>query len=199
MFKDLNKKQFISLIFLVVVFSGIIGWLYEVGFYYLNGGMDKIYLRGGNFLPFINIYAYGALLIMFFTHKHVKSPLKVFLLCVLVTGLLEYFSGFILYGVLGWDKGWDYNTEIWNFGNINGYVCLRSVLVFGISGLFLMYVMVPILLKLVKSKYINVVFVISIILFTIFIGDELYNLIITKIFNLPNAIQIYKSLGFNYM
>ena len=62
-----------------------------------------------------------------------------------------------------------------------------------------MYVMVPILLKLVKSKYINVVFVISIILFTIFIGDELYNLIITKIFNLPNAIQIYKSLGFNYM
>lgn len=199
MFKDLNKKQFISLIFLVVVFSGIIGWLYEVGFYYLNGGMDKIYLRGGNFLPFINIYAYGALLIMFFTHKHVKSPLKVFLLCVLVTGLLEYFSGFILYGVLGWNKGWDYNTEIWNFGNIHGYVCLRSVLVFGISGLFLMYVMVPLLIKLVKSKYINVVFVVSIILFTLFIGDELYNLIITKIFNLPDAIQIYKSLGFNYM
>ena len=199
MFKDLSKKQLISLFCVVSVLSGIIGWIYEVIFYYFNGGMNDIYMRGGNFLPFINIYIYGSLLIIFLTHKELKHPLRVFLICVLATGLLEYLTGYILYGVLGWDKGWDYNQEILNFGNINGYVCLRSVLVFGLLGLSLMYVLLPLVIKLVKSKYSNIIYILSIIIFSIFLFDEIYNLIIAKVFNLPDAIQVYKGLGLKYL
>ena len=199
MFKDLTTKQKISFFSIIIVISGIIGWLYEVIFYYFNGGMKEIYFRGGNFLPFINIYAYGAILIIFFTKKYIKKPMKVFFISMISSGILEYLSGFVLFGILGWNRAWDYNTEILNFGNINGYVCLRSVLFFGLSGLFLMYVIVPLLLKIVKSKHSNLVFYISIIICGLFLCDEIYNLLITKIFHLPNAIKIYKSIGVHYM
>ena len=46
---------------------------------------------------------------------------------------------------------WDYNNEILNFGNIGGYICLRSVLSFGIASLFLVYVVVPYLLRITKK------------------------------------------------
>ena len=65
----LSRNQIISIICLVVVISGVFGWIYEVIFYYFNSGMKEIYWRGGNFLPFINIYSYGALLILFLTYK----------------------------------------------------------------------------------------------------------------------------------
>ena len=63
----LSKKQVASIISLIITISGIFGWLYEVLFYYLNSGMKTFYMRGGNFLPWINIYAYGAFLILFFS------------------------------------------------------------------------------------------------------------------------------------
>lgn len=195
----LSKKQIISIVLLIIVISGIFGWLYEFIFYYFNSGMKVFYMRGGNFLPWINIYAYGAFLILFLTCKVRKHPLQVFLISVVSTGILEYLSGYILYGKLGWIRCWDYNQEILNFGNINGYVCLRSVLVFGFSGLLLMYVIIPILIKLVNSKYLNVIFIISIVFCSLVLFDEIYNLIFTSLFNLPSAPSIYKTLGFKYL
>lgn len=195
----LNKKQMISMICLIIVISGIVGWLYEFIFYYFNSGMKTFYMRGGNFLPWINIYAYGAFLIIILTYKRRKHPIQVFLISMLATGILEYLSGYILYGKLHWIKCWDYNHEILNFGNIDGYVCLRSVLIFGISALLLMYLIIPLLIKLVKSKYINIIYIVSIVLCCIFLADEVYNLIFTKLFNLPKATKIYKDLGLKYL
>lgn len=199
MLEKLNKKQLITVACLLVVITGVIGWIYEFFFYYLNSGFKTFYMRGGNFLPWINIYVYGSFLIIFTTYKRRKHPLQVFLISVVVTGLLEYFSGYILYGKLGWTKCWDYNQEVLNFGNINGYVCLRSVLFFGIAALALIYVILPLLVKLVQSKHLNIIFIISIILCSIFVIDEVYNLIIANVFHLPRARDFYKSLGWQYL
>ena len=199
MLEKLNKKQLITVSCLLVVITGVIGWVYEFFFYYLNSGFKTFYMRGGNFLPWINIYVYGSFLIIFTTYKRRKHPLQVFLISVVVTGLLEYFSGYILYGKLGWTKCWDYNQEVLNFGNINGYVCLRSVLFFGIAALALIYIILPLLVKLVQSKHLNIIFIISIILCSIFVIDEVYNLIIANVFHLPRARDFYKSLGWQYL
>lgn len=198
--KDLTKKQKITIICLLIVISGIIGWVYEFFFYYMNSGFKTFYYRGGNFLPWINIYMYGSFLILFLTRKVKDKPILVFLISLITTGVLEFFSGYILYGVLGWTKCWDYNQEILNFGNIGGYVCLRSVLVFAFAGLALVYVIVPLLIKLVKTKYIKVLFIISIVLASIFLLDEIYNLFIYKLLNLPNSETIYTNLfNFKYL
>ena len=46
---------------------------------------------------------------------------------------------------------WDYNTERWNWGNIGGYVCIRSVLVFAVAAPLLIYTLVPLIGKLARK------------------------------------------------
>ncbi len=195
----LSNKQMIFIIASIITVSGIFGWLYEFFFYYLNSGFKTFYMRGGNFLPWINIYAYGAFLIILLTYKRKKNPWQVFLISAISTGILEYLSGYILYEKLGWMRCWSYNEEILNFGNIGGFVCLRSVVVFGISALLLIYGILPVLIKLSKEKDLKIFLPISIILCSIFLLDEIYNLLFTALFHLPRASTIYKQLGFHYI
>ena len=195
----LNKKQIIGIISLIIVISGVFGFLYEFIFYFLNSGLKQFYYRGGNFLPWINIYAYGAILIILLTYKRRKSPIQVFLISMIVCGILEYFAGWLVNEVFHDVRCWSYNEEIWNFGNIYGYVCLRSVLFFGLSGLILIYVMLPGVIYLSQKMNLKTFLIMSIVLCSIFLIDEIYNLIFTELFNLPRASSIYKELGFKYI
>ena len=96
-------------------------------------------------------------------------------------------------------KCWDYNTEILNFGNIDGFVCLRSVLVFSFSALLLMYVVVPLIFKLAKKLNDKTFTILAVTLFSIIMFDEFYNLLISRVFSLPRAYDVYKKIGFNYV
>ena len=194
-----DKKTMLGIFCMIIVIGGVFGFLYEYLFYFFNGGMKEFYYRGGNFLPWINIYATGSVMIYIFTYKYRKSPLKVFLISVISTGLLEYFSGLGIYIIGDGLRYWDYNTEILNFGNINGFICLRSVMFFGLSSLLLMYVIVPFCFHVANKSNKKVFLIVTITICSIFLADEFYNLIFTRIFNLPNAIKIYKSIGIHYM
>lgn len=194
----LDVWQIIGIFCLVFVISGIFGWIYEFLFYYFNGGMEKFYWRGGNFLPWINIYAYGSFLIFLFSFKFRKNPFLVFIISFIITGLLEYFSGLVIYEFFGL-RFWDYNTEILNFGNIGGFVCLRSVSFFGLSSLFLMYVIIPFCIYLSRNIDKKKFLIFSILIFSIFLFDELHNLIFSRLLGLPRARDFYELLGFNFM
>ncbi len=193
----LEKERVIGIIALVIAFSGFFGWLYEVLFYYYDSGFTAIYNRGANFLPWINIYAMGSLLIIVLTYKLRKKPWLVFLISSISTGLFEYISGSIIYGIFHKVKCWDYNVESLNFLNIDGYVCLRSVLVFGLSALLLMYIILPLFIKLSLKMDKKKFMIMSLIICSIFLIDELYNLF-APLFKLPNASSIYKNLGIKY-
>lgn len=194
-----DKLTKLGIICLIIVIAGIFGFVYEFIFYYFNGGMKDFYYRGSNFLPWINIYATGSLLIYFITFKHKKSPLKVFILSTLICGILEFIAGYILYTFFDGFRCWDYNTEILNFGNIEGYICLRSVLFFGVSSLLLMYMIVPGCYYLASKLKRKTFLIISFTICGIFLFDELYNLIFARMFNLQRASDIYKKIGFKYM
>ena len=195
----LEKWQLIGIACLIIVISGIFGWIYEFIFYYFNGGMKDFYWQGGNFLPWINIYATGAFLIILTTYKLKKKPILVVLVSSLVTGILEYISGFAIYHLFN-KRLWDYNTEILNFGNIDGFVCFRSVVFFGISALFLMYIIIPICIYLSKKMKKKHFLILSISLCSIILIDELYNLLFARLLNLPRAYDIYsKKLGIKYL
>ncbi len=194
---NFDKSTILGIFCLIIVIAGIFGFLYEVIFYYFNSGMKEIYWRGGNFLPWINIYAIGAILIYFLTYKKRKNPLYVFFISVISTGILEYIAGFFMEYIMK-VKCWDYTNEILNFGNINGYVCLRSVLIFGLSALLLIYLIVPLCFKLAKTMKKRNFLILSYTLCGIFLFDELYNLIFANMLSLPRASEIYKKIGFNY-
>ena len=146
-----DKLTKLGILALIVVISGVFGWVYEYIFYFFNGGMKEFYFRGGNFLPWINIYATGSILIFLLTYKYRKSPFKIFLLSIIISGIVELIGGWGLYTFGNGFRCWDYNTEILNFGNIGGYVCLRSVLFFGVSSLLLIYGIVPLCFYLARK------------------------------------------------
>ena len=194
----LEKYQKLGVFAFILLLSGFFGWVYEFIFYYFNSGMKVWYMRGGDFLPWINIYAIGAFLILFFCYRFKKKPWLVFILSIIITGLLEYFSGLAIYKLIG-ARYWDYNTEIWNFGNIGGFVCFRSVFFFGLSSFILMYVFNPLAYFLSKKINKKILIPLAIFIITLILADEIYNLVFTKIFGLRNAIQIYKTFGIKYM
>lgn len=193
-----DKSVMLGILCLIIVISGIFGWIYEVIFYYFNSGMKNLYWRGGNFLPWINIYAIGAGLIIILTFKKRKNPLCVFIVSIITTGILEYIGGWILDNLMN-VRCWDYTQEILSFGNINGYVCIRSVLIFGIFSLILMYAVLPICFSIAKKMKKKHFLILSYSLCAIFLIDEIYNLVLTKIFSLPKASSIYQKLGLPYL
>ncbi|MCI2042310.1 MAG: putative ABC transporter permease [Bacilli bacterium] len=193
-----DKETMIGIFCLLVVITGMFGFLYEFIFYYFNGGMKTFYWRGGNFLPWINIYATGSIMIYLLTYKDRKKPLKVFLVSVITTGILEYFSGLVMDKIAG-KRCWDYSQEILGALNINGYVCLRSVLVFGVFSLLLIYIVLPLIFYIAKKSNKKVFVTTSIILCSIIMIDEFYNLLIARIFHLPRAYNVYSKLGVPYV
>ena len=191
----LAPYQKVGIFMLIVVFAGFFGWLYEFIFYFFDGGMERFYMQGGNFLPWINIYAIGAVLIIATTWKLRKYPWAVFLISILVTGILEFVAGWLIYKIGGGTRYWDYNTEILNFGNIGGFVCLRSVLVFGFSALLLIYIITPLFINFAKKLPKTTFLTIAIVLFSLVMCDEIYNLLASKFFDWPDAVEIYQSNG----
>lgn len=195
----LERWQWVGIIMLMIVFAGTFGWLYEFIFYYFDAGTGDFYMQGGNFLPWINIYAIGAVLILLTCWRLRKYPWAVFLVSVLVTGALELIAGWLVYTIGNGTRYWDYNTEILNFGNIGGFVCLRSVLVFGVSALLLMYLILPFFIWLSQRMSRQAFMTLAITLFAIVIADELYNLLASKFFGWPDAMDFWRSLGWKYL
>ena len=135
-------------ILLVFSFGGIFGFLYEELFYYIDLGY--LVKRGTTFGPWIPIYGVGAVLIVLSTYRLLRYPAAVFAVSALICGLLELATGYFLLHFCN-VRLWDYNTEIWNWGNVGGYICIRSVLFFGVSALLLQYVVYPLINKARKT------------------------------------------------
>lgn len=195
----LDKSVHAGVLFALWAFSGIYGFIYEFIFYYFNGGMQKWYWRGGCFGPWIVIYGLGAIAIYLMTYKMRKHPLAVFLTSGIVCGLIEGLTGAFFYYCLDGKRNWDYNIEILNFGNINGFVCLRSVLIFAISGVALIYLILPVLFNIAQKMNKKAFTIISISIGVLFIVDVVYNTILAPRFGWFNAKELYSSLGFGIM
>ena len=144
----LPPKSRIPMLMLVFAFGGIFGFIYEEIFYRFDLG--EWVKRGTTFGPWIPIYGFGGILILGLTYKVKKNPFLVFLLATIVSGILEFATGYVVLKLFG-VRLWDYSTEILNWGNIGGFVCARSVLFFGISGVFLQFIVMPVFEKIEKK------------------------------------------------
>ena len=160
MYKEMNKKEEnMVLIIQIILISAIFGFIYETIFYRIDLGY--FVKRGYTIGPWLPIYATGGLLIYLSNIKNKNNILKIFINSAVMCGLLEFIVGYLLLHI-SHIRLWDYNTEILNYGNIGGYICLRSVLFFGISGVFLMSVVVPLITKIInkyqskKTEYITI-------------------------------------------
>lgn len=125
-------QQLLISFFLLAILGCIIGWIYEMLFYRIDLG--HFIKRGQGYGPWLPIYGFGALGLTLFSYRRKLSMTSVFLISMFGSGVLELAVGWLLYHLGNGLRLWDYNVEIWNWGNIGGYVCLRSVLLFGLFG-----------------------------------------------------------------
>lgn len=193
----LEFYQKVGIIFLVVVITGVTGWLFEFVFTFVNEGTGQWYMKGGNLLPWMNIYAMGALLVIPLTYKFRRYPWAVFVISFLATGVLELIAGWLVYTLGDGTRYWDYNGEPWNFGNIGGFVCFLSATVFALGCLALIYIVVPFCVYLARIMSRRAFLALAITLFALVMLDEVTNLTLKNL-GLPTAMDFYQSLGWEY-
>ena len=161
------------LLLMVFTTGGIFGFIYELLFYRIDLG--HFVKRGVTFGPWIPIYGFGAVLVVLTTSQLKEKPLRVFFISALGCGGLELAAGFLLKHAMNL-RLWDYNVEIWNWGNVGGYICARSVLLFGLSALLLQYVIYPFLERLCDRCSEKGLVIIGVIPGTLFVFDILASL-----------------------
>lgn len=145
----LGVAGMLSLFLGTFIGASVIGWVYEMLFYRLESG--KWVRRGHGHGPWLPIYGFGALLVLIACWQFRENPFLVFLLSGLVTGLLEFVTGYVLFRFCNGTRLWDYNTERWNWGNVEGFVCARSVGLFALGGIALMSLGVPALVDAIHA------------------------------------------------
>ena len=137
-----SKELFDKFFYYVIIFfiASFIGYIYEVIYYLVE---DNILVnRGFLYGPYLPVYGVGALIMIVILKRFKKHPVLLYFMATIVTGITEYITGVLLniFGI----KLWDYTGL---FLNINGYVCLRSVLSFGVGALLLFYIAEPLIVK----------------------------------------------------
>ena len=154
----------IATYFIYFIIIAICGWLMEVTLQLVQ--KHKFADRGFLIGPYCPIYGCGALLITIFLTKLEEYPLALFSVTILVCGVLEYFTSYIMEKIFH-ARWWDYSE---NKFNINGRVCLETIIPFGILGLTLIYIVNPFIfdnLVKVPESTLNIIAIIIAVIFAI--------------------------------
>lgn len=159
--------------FMLFFIYAILGWIIETTLVSIE--KRKFVNRGFLIGPYCPIYGFGGLAITILLKNYTKDPIVLFLMAVIICGTLEYFTSYIMEKIFK-ARWWDYSARKYN---INGRICLETVVPFGILGCLVMYVLNPITFKYLNMLSNSMLNIISAICFTIFVTDNIvsYNVI----------------------
>ena len=190
----LDQWQWLGVVLLIISLAGFIGWVWEFILMEVEGGFQNLYVNGGNLLPWMNIYAYGAVIILLVCYRLRKHPWLVFLSGAISTGLLELFAGWLVYVMYNGARYWDYSTSWIGIGHINGFVCPASACVFGLGAVLLIYCLLPRCISLAQHMTRKKFLTLAIALFSIIIIDDAINLTLKNL-DMPTAQDFYLNRG----
>ena len=148
-----------SYILLFFLYS-FLGWCLEVLCKLISD--HKFINRGFLIGPYCPIYGTGAIIMTFLLKKYLDDPITLWIMIILCCSILEYFVSFILEKIFH-ARWWDYST---NKFNINGRICLETMIPFSIFGLFILYKCNPFFLNLINAIPHTILYLLTIILLT---------------------------------
>ncbi len=158
-----------SLIIMFFAFS-FVGWSWEVLLHIIRDGV--FVNRGTMHGPWLPIYGGGGLLILTLLYQFRRKPIIQFVTAVVLCGIVEYATSYYLEIAHDGQKWWDYSGYLINF---NGRVCAEGLIVFGLGGLAMVYVLAPLVDSYVRKINHKVLIVICCVLLAAFIGDSIYS------------------------
>lgn len=199
-----DKKTWVAIIALLFVSMAVFGFIVEINFYHINSlikdGKDMWFWRGSAFGPWIDIYGVGAVCVFFLCYRFRKKPWLVVIIGGVVLSVLELLTGMLIYYLDHGRREWNYNEEIWTFGNIGGFLCGRNIICFCLAGPFTVYLVIPAIMWLAKRINRKVFLTVAYVLGGIAFADMFYNDIINLIFpQLTKAGEFYRAKGFNFV
>lgn len=161
-----------------------LGWCLEVICKLIT---EKRFINRGILIgPICPIYGYGVLIMTLFFRKYLNNPITLFILIIVSCSILEYFTSYFLEKVYH-TRWWDYSTKKFN---INGRICLETMIPFGILGLLIMNYMNPIVFNLLNILPNYLIYILSTIFLITYIIDNIISCkIIYNIQKLSKEIQ----------
>ncbi len=152
------------------------GWIVEVIFCRLFD-THKFVNRGFLTGPICPIYGFGAIFVVIFLTKYMSSPIVLYFMSIVIASILEYTTSYIMEKVFK-NRWWDYSQYKYN---INGRICLETMIPFGFLALFMMYILNPFILSTLDTMPDNIIKYSAITLSILTIIDIIlsFNIIIT--------------------
>ena len=142
--------------------------------------------RGFLIGPYCPIYGVGVLLITILLRKYDDDVLTTFIMSILICGTLEYLTSYVMEKIFK-ARWWDYSSRKFN---INGRICLETLIPFGIAGTFIIYIANPFLLKYINMIPQIVMHILIVAFSLIFITDVIVSFKI--ILNLKEMSKEFK-------
>ena len=170
--ESLNYMRGYSIWSLVAMFLGIslFGWLWEVGLFLVSYG--EFANRGSLHGPWLPIYGAGSVMILVLLYRFRKRPVLEFSAAVVLCGFLEYMTSWVMEISTGGTKWWDYSGY---FLNLNGRVCAEGLLVFGLGGIAIVYVVAPVVDNLLRKVNQKALMSVCAVLMVLFTADAVYS------------------------
>lgn len=128
--------------------------------------------RGFLIGPYCPIYGWGAIIITILLHKYTNDWFVLFCMSIITCGILEYLTSYVMEKLFH-ARWWDYSRRKYN---INGRICLETLIPFGIMGLAIMYITNPFIITILLKIPENILNIISIILAILFTIDGIISL-----------------------
>lgn len=169
-------NEFICNIILLFFIYSILGWIVEVIYTRIT---DKKWINRGFLIgPICPIYGCGSILLLFILEQYQKDLFVVFLGSIFVCSILEYTTSYLLEKIFN-ARWWDYSKFKFN---INGRICLETMLPFGVGGALIVCFINPIVLSILYKIPIIIRLIVSIIMSIIFLVDLIVSFnVISKI------------------
>ena len=157
----------IEIYFLLFLTYAFLGWCMEVTCKLIQ--FKRFINRGFLVGPYCPIYGWGALAITLLLQRYTNDIIVLFVMAVIVCSFIEYFTSYFMEKKYH-ARWWDYSNKKFN---INGRICLDTMIPFGILGVFIMYVSNPFFIDIYNSIPDIWLHIIAGILFTLYIIDNI--------------------------
>ena len=160
----------ISKYIIIFFVYSVVGYICEV----INCWIVNKKLKDRGFLlgPYCPIYGVGAVLLTILLTKYENDILILFSTSILICGILEYFTSYLLEKIFNM-RWWDYSKNIFN---INGRICLETLILFGIGSIIIIKFTNPLLINLISKININIIHILAFIFSSIIIVDLIISL-----------------------
>ena len=173
-----------SFYFIMVMTFGIIGWIIEcIHCSRLKGHFTN---RGYLFGPYCPIYGFATLTAYLILYRFKSNLVFLFLLSVLLVFIIEYITSYSMEKIFN-ARWWDYSLEKYN---INGRICLKNGILFGIMSLVFIYYLIPLYISIFNQIPKNILNIISMAMFFAFILDNIISF--TMVRKIKDSIKIIK-------